>query len=354
MHLFAGKVTQDMNYQSYNTLGNALSTTFMLIIGDGWVWLMYETMYQVGDMASVYNILAMVILRYVMKNLLMATLMSNLECGDPKGFGELAIMYMVQAYRMIVPLPDEDPEAEAKKKAEEEAKMREARASAELAAIEEEKRFLARTRLGFNKLDADASGLLDRAEIFEALESMGVVGTDLTEQVDDIIESVGNAEKEVSFEGFVELLKNPIFANAREKLTAALNSTEQLQTQIEADKDARRKKRSGAGNYQPRGKSLGLMGPNNIIRVAGAMLTNHWLFDSLIMVCILASSACLCFDGPTLVKGSNMDNNLKLLDEIFLFIFTGELVIKILVYGLVWEDRKVRHQTSFDKNVIHK
>ena len=46
-----------------------------------------------------FAILAMVMLRYVMKNLLMATLMSNLECGDPKGFGELFIMYTYQAYR---------------------------------------------------------------------------------------------------------------------------------------------------------------------------------------------------------------------------------------------------------------
>ena len=59
-----------------------------------------------------------------------------------------------------------------KAQADDEAKAREKRASAELAAIEEEKRFLARTRLGFNKLDADGSGLLDRAEIFEALESL--------------------------------------------------------------------------------------------------------------------------------------------------------------------------------------
>ena len=41
------------------------------------------------------------------------------------------------------------------------------------------------------------------------------------------------------------------------------------------------------------------------------MLTNWWVFDAVIMVCILASSACLAFDGPTLVKGSNMANNLQ-------------------------------------------
>ena len=35
MHLFAGKLTQDMTYQSYDTLGNSLSTVFMAIIGDG-------------------------------------------------------------------------------------------------------------------------------------------------------------------------------------------------------------------------------------------------------------------------------------------------------------------------------
>ena len=80
-------------------------------------------------------------------------------------------------------------EQKAKKEAEQ------ARRSAEIQAEEEEKRFMARARLAFSKLDEDGSEFLDEEEILKALETLGMSGNELKSQVEEIITAVGNEER---------------------------------------------------------------------------------------------------------------------------------------------------------------
>jgi hypothetical protein len=352
MHLFAGKVEQDMNYQNFNTLGRSLSSVFMLIIGDGWVWLMYETMNQVGDWTVFIPIFAMILLRYILKNLLMATLMSNLECGDPIGYGELTMGLATNIWQYFFPTGPDDEKLKLEKEKKAKQELEAARRSAEIQAQEEEKRFMVRAHLAFSKLDEDDSGSLDDDEIVKALETLGTSPKENEAQLKDIVDAVGNEERggEVDFEGFVELLKNPIFEKARDKLVAALNSTELLQTQIEADKAESRRKKRGDDHYSPQGKAFGCIGPDAWIRHALARVTNHWLFDSFIMIAIIVSSCALCFDDPLKVKGSTKDIVLKTMDDVFLYIFTAELLTKCIVYGVYWEDKKA-YMTDFWNNL---
>ena len=80
-------------------------------------------------------------------------------------------------------------EQKAKKEAEQ------ARRSAEIQAEEEEKRFMARARLAFSKLDEDGSEFLDEEEILKALETLGMTGNELKSQVEEIITAVGSEER---------------------------------------------------------------------------------------------------------------------------------------------------------------
>jgi len=84
------------------------------------------------------------------------------------------------------------------------------------------------------------------------------------------------------------------------------------------------------------GYSFFIFGPENPIRVALAPLVVHPLFENFILCCIVASSVTLAMDGPeNITAGSTLEQTLAWLDICFTVLFTVELMMKVVVYGLV-------------------
>lgn len=82
-------------------------------------------------------------------------------------------------------------------------------------------------------------------------------------------------------------------------------------------------------------RSLYLFQPDSRIRVALAHVVVHPVFENLILFLIITSSVTLAMDQPDLKKGSELYNVLQLLDIFFTIIFTIELILKVIVYGLI-------------------
>jgi len=84
------------------------------------------------------------------------------------------------------------------------------------------------------------------------------------------------------------------------------------------------------------GNSLFLLSPTNPIRVAlYQLVTNKW-FDGAMLVVIVAASLALCFDDASAVEGSTKGRVLYILDIVFCALFGIEALLKILAYGLIF------------------
>ncbi|GIL68548.1 hypothetical protein Vafri_21814 [Volvox africanus] len=84
------------------------------------------------------------------------------------------------------------------------------------------------------------------------------------------------------------------------------------------------------------GRSLLLFGPESSLRSATAKLVHSRLFETVIMVLILASSVCLVLDSPGLDPDSRMAKAVRIMDYIFTGAFTLEAVLKIVTFGFVF------------------
>ena len=79
------------------------------------------------------------------------------------------------------------------------------------------------------------------------------------------------------------------------------------------------------------GKSCFVFGHTNRFRVVCHEVCHHHHFNNFIILCIVVSSLCLAFEDPT-TKESTL-TTLKRMDKIFTYIFTAEMIIKIIALG---------------------
>jgi ion transport protein len=83
------------------------------------------------------------------------------------------------------------------------------------------------------------------------------------------------------------------------------------------------------------GHSLGVFSPTNPIRLAFQVVVEHSWFDNFILVCIFASSILLAAEEPGLDSESTLGTTLYICNIIFTTVFTVEMTLKIISYGLV-------------------
>ena len=84
------------------------------------------------------------------------------------------------------------------------------------------------------------------------------------------------------------------------------------------------------------GMSLNFFPPKSYLRRACRDVAENGLFDSFIILVILASSVCLVLDVPRLDPTSELKANLTLVNYWFTGIFIGEMLLKIVAYGLLF------------------
>ena len=63
-------------------------------------------------------------------------------------------------------------------------------------------------------------------------------------------------------------------------------------------------------------------------------IVTHPTFDNMIIFAIVCSSLSLAFDMPDVVPNSPMAHTLELLDYSFTFLFLGEMILKLIVFGI--------------------
>ena len=85
--------------------------------------------------------------------------------------------------------------------------------------------------------------------------------------------------------------------------------------------------------YWPRDYSLCLFAPANPLRRMVKSLVTHPAFDRVIILAIIASSACLAMDTPRLNPESELAANLRSLDLFFTCLFFTEMSLKIISFG---------------------
>ena len=84
--------------------------------------------------------------------------------------------------------------------------------------------------------------------------------------------------------------------------------------------------------------------PENPVRVKCKQISEHPLFDQVILVCILTSSLALACDNPLSDQESDFNKFLKGVDLFFSIIFMFELVIKVISLGFLL------HEGSYLRN----
>ena len=81
--------------------------------------------------------------------------------------------------------------------------------------------------------------------------------------------------------------------------------------------------------------SLFVLSPTNRIRTFCHWFCNHQIFSNFILVCIMVSSASLAAEDPLNSK-SPRNIILGYADIVFTTIFTIEIIVKVITYGLVF------------------
>ncbi|CAH8537039.1 unnamed protein product [Schistosoma rodhaini] len=84
----------------------------------------------------------------------------------------------------------------------------------------------------------------------------------------------------------------------------------------------------------PNASSFFIFNPTNPFRVACHEVCNHSYFNNIVLVCILVSSAMLAAEDP-LDASSARNQILNYFDYFFTSVFTVEITLKIITYGLV-------------------
>uniref|UniRef100_A0A8L8KUL3 Voltage-dependent L-type calcium channel subunit alpha n=1 Tax=Heligmosomoides polygyrus TaxID=6339 RepID=A0A8L8KUL3_HELPZ len=96
----------------------------------------------------------------------------------------------------------------------------------------------------------------------------------------------------------------------------------------------------------PKASSLFILSHTNPFRVFCNKIVNHSYFTNSVLVCILVSSAMLAAEDP-LEANSRRNTILNYFDYFFTTVFTIEITLKVVVFGLVF------HKGSFCRNAFN-
>uniref|UniRef100_A0A158PKH5 Voltage-dependent L-type calcium channel subunit alpha n=1 Tax=Angiostrongylus costaricensis TaxID=334426 RepID=A0A158PKH5_ANGCS len=96
----------------------------------------------------------------------------------------------------------------------------------------------------------------------------------------------------------------------------------------------------------PKASSLFILSHTNPFRVFCNRIVNHSYFTNSVLVCILVSSAMLAAEDP-LEANSSRNTVLNYFDYFFTTVFTIEITLKVVVFGLVF------HKGSFCRNAFN-
>ncbi|XP_056011391.1 voltage-dependent P/Q-type calcium channel subunit alpha-1A-like isoform X2 [Ostrea edulis] len=137
------------------------------------------------------------------------------------------------------------------------------------------------------------------------------------------------------------MLLNILFAIAVDSLAEAKRISDSEKTKIKEmkgstvmDKEAAHEKCRSSCNINP-DRNLLVFGKNNKFRKKVHKLVIHDRFEKLVLICIILSSITLALEDPTKEHNSVRNEILFWVDAVFAFIFTIEMILKLIDIGLV-------------------
>ena len=121
-----------------------------------------------------------------------------------------------------------------------------------------------------------------------------------------------------------------------------LQTKEGLQRSEPASASA--KELSGAQSAEwPHDFSLGCFAPRHPWRDVCTRVVHESLFQSTVMVCIVASTVCIAMESPTLDPASELGVTLSTLDMVFTCVFFLEMTIKVIASGFIFGEGAYLH-----------
>lgn len=93
------------------------------------------------------------------------------------------------------------------------------------------------------------------------------------------------------------------------------------------------------------GNALFFLSKNNKARRISHVLMSSGIFETVIILLIVASSIMLAIDNPLMDPEDPVKKNLKIVDSIFTSIFTLEAILKILALGF-WINGKFSYMRN--------
>lgn len=97
------------------------------------------------------------------------------------------------------------------------------------------------------------------------------------------------------------------------------------------------------------GNSLLFMGEDNLLRKHCALVVGHRYFDNTILFLIGFSTVLLALENPLDDPESSFNFVLKKLDVVVSIIFTLELVIKVIVYGFLFNGKEAYLKNAWNQ-----
>lgn len=88
-----------------------------------------------------------------------------------------------------------------------------------------------------------------------------------------------------------------------------------------------------------KGRSLGVFPPENGFRKTLFVIVDDKRFEYSILLLILASSITMACESPSVLEDKDTENTLNMIDYVFTSIFTIEMLMKLIAFGLLFEDK---------------
>ena len=307
MQIFGGKEPVSSSRSNFDDFWAAYLTIFQVLTGENWNEIMYDCMSVQKDSAgwqifvAIYFLVLVVVGNYVILNVFLAI---AVDCLD-------ALLEALKENQTKNP-------TSVWKEADEELKTIGKETYAEKKRVEQNS-FLSDFE-GIHANRASSASVADTAQhtVFPAMASEDTAVPELVDEQGNPVETENAARKR----------ENAALRRLSSTYGLAYvldNEGAELQPDIEEETNDK---------AIPESSSLFIFSPTNAFRVLCNEIRIYWLFDPVILFCILASSICLAAEDPVDINAPE-NGVLAYFDFVFTGIFTIEMLLKIVSLGFI-------------------
>ncbi|TGZ67466.1 hypothetical protein CRM22_004775 [Opisthorchis felineus] len=309
MQLFGGRFNfkkVEKPRSNFDSFYQSLITVFQILTSEDWNEAMYNGINSyskgsVGMLVCLYYVILFICGNYILLNVFLAIAVDNLadtgsgeekkeEAGEEKPEGE-----------------EDKIESDANKSA----------VSADLAA---------------RRLSRQVSGQSGTPSLTEKVHNEFNDVTQLLDQLN--LDPINEEEDEDNRSTNNLSSKNPQPVESEEGVNQSGDESETQAKDSVGSRRASEPSTTGKVKPIPDASSFFIFSPTNPFRVACFEICNHNYFNNMVLVCILVSSAMLAAEDP-LDSASARNQILNYFDYFFTSVFTVEITLKIITYGLV-------------------